>query len=213
MQYINTYEKILETYGYKPSPVDTEIQDETISFLYVKGDEFVWIEVNKNSAEIERIFVSCSLFWTNESDYGTSGIMLYKDPDEYEKYGLELFEETMKVVDNPLLQELKIAEAHAKNIRWTYETLWPILKSFGYKTKGVGIIDKEIPEDDGEFNLYFEKIEDDIFRENCVWVSTDRFTGKLEVQLGKLRRNLAWENSETLKTLIEEYVREKNNSN
>ena len=168
MRSINTYEKILETYGYKAVPENTDIQDEIISFHYTKEEKYVWIEVDKNNAEIEKIFVYCSLFWTNDGEYGGPGIILYKDPDEYEKYSLDLFEETIKAVDNPLIQELKIAEAHAKNLRWIYDVLWPVLKDFGYKTEGVGIIDRRLSEDAEEFSIYFEKT-DDQFHESCIW--------------------------------------------
>ena len=211
MQSINTYEKILRLYGYNPSPDNTDIEEEFTSFYYEgKDDRFVWINVDNISGEVDSIFISNNTFYTNDNEFGSPGILLVKEPDIRNKYSLDILEETIKAVCNPVLQEYKIATAHAKNMKWVIEELYPVLDILGYTTDRTGIIDPETYDDDYEINLYFEK-NDDYPREG-VWVSTNKFTGELSVSASDIPEDLAWKNSFDIQLILEGKDAEENNS-
>lgn len=215
MQLMSFYVKILESFGYEADLESMKIGDDEISFLYTIKDseeKFIWIVTDKYSATVNKIFISSDLIWTDDTEFGTRGVTLYESPDKNssERYGLNLFEEVLKSISNPVYHEFKISEAHAKNMEWVYEALWPVLKEFNYEISDLGILNMfENINDDNSVGVYFEN--KDQIECGASWATTDIITGELEscFYINRNKRDIAWKDSKEIREIIKEELNKK----
>ncbi len=183
--------KVLKWYGYKYVTKDEDA--ELMSYVFSKhNDEYdgeyaiVVLEDGSQDNVIE-VFIASEVYYNNESDYGNSGVKLIGWESNYpnERYKLNLLEKVLEYIKNPILHELEITKAHAKNIAWVYENLWPVLEWADYKLES-SVILGNVNLEEGELCIYFEHPKG----RSGICVSTDNLTGNL--RLNEDLSDLAW---------------------
>lgn len=185
--------------------------EETEEFSnYLSSHPEIEYEIKYENYNVESAFIEspiCNV--SNFSDGSTDGVELVVEPNEFNKYTLDLFEFCINFQKTNLLEhELFIISNHQKHLTWAKDNLIPILEKYNYYVDYSSLFDTKQERCSSNLRIDFKHpnnamlvIETDCITGNLdIWSDTQLYEGVVDLANKIYGKN----QEEIFKILLEE---------